>query len=93
MEPEYNGCPDNPLQEREARLAALFDACYPRIARYALARIGEVASLGLLTGVGLPMVARSEVVGLIFILRGYGGQFSSNDRALLSSFAVLSRLY
>lgn len=59
----------------------------PEVSRR-LARIGEIASLGLLTGVGLPMVARSEVVGLIFILRGYGGQFSSNDRALLSSFAV-----
>ncbi len=41
MEPEYNGCPDNPLREREARLTALFDSCYPRIARYALARIGD----------------------------------------------------
>lgn len=59
----------------------------PEVSRR-LSRIGGIASLGLLTGVGLPMVARQEVVGLIFILRGYGGQFSSNDRALLSSFAV-----
>ncbi len=41
MEPEHNGCPDNPLREREARLAALFDSCYPRITRYAMARIGD----------------------------------------------------
>ncbi len=59
----------------------------PEVSRR-LQRIGEVATLGLLTGVGLPMVARKEVVGLIFILRGYGAQFSANDRALLSSFAV-----
>jgi PAS domain S-box-containing protein len=59
----------------------------PEVSRR-LRRIGETASLGLLTGVGLPMVARKEVVGLIFILRGYGSQFSANDRALLSSFAV-----
>jgi len=45
------------------------------------------ASLGLLTGVGLPMIARSSVVGVIFIFRNYVGVFSKNERALLSSFA------
>jgi signal transduction histidine kinase len=45
------------------------------------------ASLGLLTGVGLPLVARQKVVGLLFIFRGYAGGFSSNDYSLLSSFA------
>lgn len=45
------------------------------------------ASLGLLTGVGLPLIARQRVVGLLFIFRGYAGVFSSNDYALLSSFA------
>ena len=45
------------------------------------------ASLGLLTGVGLPLVARHEVVGVIFIFRSYSGVFSNNDRALLGSFA------
>jgi signal transduction histidine kinase len=47
----------------------------------------RVASLGLLTGVGLPLVAGNQVVGVIFIFRGYAGSFSKNDRALLSSFA------
>ncbi len=47
----------------------------------------RVASLGLLTGVGLPLVTRNQVVGVIFIFRGYAGVFSKNDRALLSSFA------
>ncbi len=45
------------------------------------------ASLGLLTGVGLPLMARQQVVGLLFVFRGYAGVFSSNDHALLSSFA------
>jgi PAS domain S-box-containing protein len=45
------------------------------------------ASLGLLTGVGLPLVARQKVVGLLFIFRSYAGVFSSNDYSLLSSFA------
>jgi PAS domain S-box-containing protein len=45
------------------------------------------ASLGLLTGVGLPLIARQRVVGLLFIFRGYAGVFSSNDYALLNSFA------
>lgn len=45
------------------------------------------ASLGLLTGVGLPLVARNIVVGVIYIFRNYPGVFSANDRALLRSFA------
>ncbi len=45
------------------------------------------ASLGLLTGVGLPLIARQRVAGILFIFRGYAGVFSSNDYALLSSFA------
>ena len=44
-------------------------------------------SLGLLTGVGLPLIARQQVVGVIFVFRSYAGVFSSNDRALLQSFA------
>jgi len=47
----------------------------------------QVASLGLLTGVGLPLVARERIIGMIFIFRNYRGFFSSNDRAILSSFA------
>jgi K+-sensing histidine kinase KdpD len=52
-----------------------------------LSNVTYTASLGLLTGVGLPLVARREVVGVIFIFRSYSGGFSINDRALLSSFA------
>jgi PAS domain S-box-containing protein len=47
----------------------------------------EAASLGLLHGVALPMVARNEVVGLIYIFRGYATAFTNNDRTLLASFA------
>jgi signal transduction histidine kinase len=52
-----------------------------------LKELTYAASLGLLTGVGLPLVARSSMVGVIFIFRNYPGVFSNNDRALLSGFA------
>jgi len=45
------------------------------------------ASMNLLTGVGLPLISGSRVIGLIFIFRGYQGSFSANDRAILQSFA------
>lgn len=44
-------------------------------------------SLGLLSGVGLPMITQHSVKGVIFIFRSYMGQFSANDHILLSSFA------
>ncbi|HEX9795739.1 MAG TPA: ATP-binding protein [Anaerolineales bacterium] len=52
-----------------------------------LQRITETASLGLLSGVGLPLVARDEVIGVIFIFRSYRGAFSHQDRELLQAFA------
>jgi len=58
----------------------------PEITRQ-LQDVTRVASLGLLTSVGLPMLARKQVIGVIFIFRNYAGVFSSNDRALLESFA------
>ncbi|MCJ7733104.1 MAG: GAF domain-containing protein, partial [Anaerolineales bacterium] len=45
------------------------------------------ASMNLLTGVGLPLISEKKVIGLIFIFRGYQGNFSKNDRAILQSFA------
>lgn len=47
----------------------------------------QSVSLGLLTGVGLPLIARKQVIGVIFVFRSYAGLFSANDRALLQSFA------
>ena len=47
----------------------------------------RAASLGLLAGVVLPLIARRQVIGVIFIFRNYLGVFSSNDTALLQSFA------
>lgn len=45
------------------------------------------ASMGLMSGEGLPLVARHEIVGVIFIFRSFPDVFSSGDRALLRSFA------
>jgi PAS domain S-box-containing protein len=63
-------------------------------ARFELPKINEVlqqlaqqVSLGLMTGVGLPLIARNQVIGVIFIFRNYRGTFSANDRTLLQSFA------
>jgi signal transduction histidine kinase len=52
-----------------------------------LKELTYAASLGLLTGVGLPMVARGTLVGVIYIFRNYPSVFSNNDRVVLSSFA------
>src|SRR5690606_31701844 len=49
-----------------------------------LARSG---SFGLLNGVGIPLVARGQSVGVIYIFRSYSGSFSTNDRTILGSFA------
>lgn len=53
----------------------------------ALQEMTPMVGLGILSSVGLPLVARQKVVGVIFIFRGYLNVFSANDRALLSSFA------
>jgi signal transduction histidine kinase len=52
-----------------------------------LQKVAQTVSLGLLTGVGLPLIARKRVIGVIFIFRSYFSSFSPNDRALLQSFA------
>jgi signal transduction histidine kinase len=58
----------------------------PAISRI-INEVSKLATFGLLTGVGLPLVARGNVIGVIFIFRSYQGVFSSNDRTLLKSFA------
>ena len=45
------------------------------------------ASMGLLNGVGLPLVTHGQVIGVIFIFRSYPDLFSANDKQLLQSFA------
>lgn len=45
------------------------------------------ASMGLLNGVGIPLVAHQNVIGVIFIFRSYPDLFSINDKNLLQSFA------
>lgn len=52
-----------------------------------LQSLTRAASMGLLTGVALPLVAHYRVVGVLFIFRNYQGSFSANDRQLLQSFA------
>jgi PAS domain S-box-containing protein len=52
-----------------------------------LQRITRAATMGLLNGVGLPMIAGARVVGVIFVFRSYEGIYSAEDRRLLQAFA------
>ncbi len=52
-----------------------------------LQTVVKQASGGLLTGIGLPMITRQRVVGMIFIFRSYKNIFSQNDLDVLGSFA------
>jgi len=71
---------DIPDQGDPARFAL------PEVSRR-LQRITRAATMGLLNGVGLPMIARGRVVGVIFVFRSYEGTYSAEDRSLLQSFA------
>jgi signal transduction histidine kinase len=86
------GIPPAFLRQLEPLLAAVPEREEP--GRYELHEINRLlqgltraASLGLLTGVALPLIAREQVIGVTFIFRNYLGVFSSNDTALLQSFA------
>ena len=87
-----HGIPEPLINHLDPLLAAIPDHEDP--ARFELPKINEMlhalakkVSLGLLTGVGLPLIARNQVIGVIFIFRNYRGMFSNNDRTLLQSFA------
>ena len=45
------------------------------------------ASMGLLSGVGIPLIAHEQTIGVLFIFRSYPDLFSGNDKQLLQSFA------
>ena len=77
LEPLLAEIPDN---EDPARIEL------PEVNRL-LQNLTRTVGLGLFTGVGLPLITREKVIGVIFIFRNYVGIFSSNDRALLQDFA------
>lgn len=52
-----------------------------------LKELAYTASMGLLNGVGLPLITHGQVIGVIFIFRSYPDVFSTNDKLLLQSFA------
>lgn len=90
--PVSNGIPPALLRYIEAYLSHLPETEDPRKLELSglnrmLAELTYNASMGLLNGVGLPLIARNRVAGVIFIFRSYPDVFSANDRALLSSFA------
>jgi len=52
-----------------------------------LQELSRSGNIGAVSGVGLPLITRQQVVGAIFIFRNYPSLFTPNDRALLNSFA------
>jgi PAS domain S-box-containing protein len=87
-----HGIPPAFLRYLDPLLAAVPDHEDP--ARFELPEINRLlqnltrsVGLGWLTGVGLPLIARQQVIGVIFVFRSYSSVFSGNDRALLQSFA------
>jgi PAS domain S-box-containing protein len=78
LEPYLAEIPTNPSDPESTEI--------PEINRV-LQQLTFAASMGLVSSVGLPLVARQKVVGVIFIFRGYAGIFSANDRSLLRAFA------
>ncbi len=50
-------------------------------------RVREIKELGFADGVGLPLVERGKVLGIIVIFRNYPASFSLNDRTMLKIFA------
>lgn len=53
----------------------------------ALQEVLNQTSVGLLTFVGLPLVAFDRLIGVIYIFRAYPGVFSRDDQVLLQAFA------
>jgi len=87
-----HGIPPAFLNYLDPLLAAIPD--HPDPAQFEIPKINRllqevtlIASLGLLTGVGLPLSVYGVVIGMIFIFRNYSVRFSANDQALLQSFA------
>jgi K+-sensing histidine kinase KdpD len=86
------GIPASLARYLEPLLAEIPDNEDPRrfelpVVNRLLQNLVRTVGLGLLTGVGLPLITREKVIGVIFVFRNYPGIFSSNDRALLQSFA------
>jgi PAS domain S-box-containing protein len=86
------GLPPTFLKQIEPLFATIPEHEEP--ARYELPEINRLlqgitraASMGLLTGVALPLVAHKEAIGILFIFRNYLGVFSGNDKSILESFA------
>jgi len=88
----FHGIPQTLIRYLDPLLAEVPD--YEEAARFEIPEVNRLlqnlaqeATLGLLTGVGLPLIVQNRVLGVIFIFRNYQGVFSREDRQLLQSFA------
>ncbi len=66
---------ENPFEEELRQINELLNELIDSIAT------------GSFSGVGLPLIVRQRIIGVIFIFRTYRVNFSANDRTLLASFA------
>lgn len=87
-----NGISATFLKYLEPLLARVPDSVLPdnserREIDQLLADLRTVASQSFLNGVGLPLVTRKKVIGVIFVFRNYPDLFSGNDQIILSMFA------
>jgi PAS domain S-box-containing protein len=84
-----HGIPDPLIEYLDPLLASIPDNDDP--AKFELPKISQIlqdiAKIGFFTGVGLPLIIRSRVLGVIFVFRDHHAVFSNNDHALLQSFA------
>lgn len=88
----FHGISTNLISYLDPLLAEVPD--YEEAARFEISqvnlllqRLAQEVTLGLLTGVGLPLIVQKRVLGIIFIFRNYRGLFSREDTLLLQSFA------
>ncbi|MEX2144370.1 MAG: ATP-binding protein [Anaerolineales bacterium] len=88
----FHGIPKPLIRYLDPLLAEVPD--YEEAARFEIPEVNRLlqhlaqeVSLGLLTGVGLPLIVQQRVLGVLFIFRNYQGVFSREDRMLLQSFA------
>lgn len=89
LEPLLSTIPENPDYSPSSEYSDLEESYHYELQgiNRLLQTLSRAASWGLLTGVALPLIAKKRVIGVLFIFRNYPGIFSSNDKALLESFA------
>ena len=85
----HQGLPEGLIGHLEKQLSFLPDEITENNESHIQVIIKMVSdiSMGMVSGVGISMVIRKEVIGLIYVFRNTRVSFSQNDHSLLNSFA------